>query len=59
MVEMPVCLRTQEIGDDYGGVDRVRRTRGLGNNDRDVGRGRGINDASEGLETMTEAAGAR
>ena len=59
MEEAPLFLRTQVIDDDDGGVGRVRWVRGLRYDDGGVIRGRGINDASEGLETTTEAAGAR
>ena len=52
-----VCLRDQVIDDDNGGVGRVRRARGLSNDDGGFGRGQGIYDASKGLETTTEAAG--
>ena len=52
-------LQAQGIDDDSGGVGRVRRFRGLSDEDRDVGRGRGIYDASEGLETTMEAVGDR
>ena len=53
-----MCLRAQDI-DNNGGVGRVRRSRVLSDDDRGVGRGRGIDNTSEGSETMTEAAGAR
>ena len=53
-----MCLRDQCIDDDDGGVGRVRRSRGLSNDDRGIRIGRGIRDASKGLETTTEAAGA-
>ena len=59
MAEAPVHLRAQGIDDDNGGVGRVRRSRGIRNDIRGIGRGRGIYDASEGLETTKEAAGAR
>ena len=49
-------LQTQGIDGNGGGGGRVRRARGLSDNDRGVGRGRGIYDASEVLETTTEAA---
>ena len=51
-----MCLWAHGI-DDNGGVGRVRRFRRLSNDDGGVGRGRGICDVSEGLETTTEAAG--
>ena len=54
-----MCLRAEGIDNDEGGVRRVRRAKGLRDDDRGVDRGRGIHDASEGLETTTEAAGAR
>ena len=38
-------------------VGRVRQARGLSNNNGGVGRGRGIHDAPEGSDTMTEAVG--
>ena len=56
MVEAVVFLRSQVIDDKDGGVVRVRRSRGLSDNDRVVGRVQGIYDASEGLENTTEAA---
>ena len=37
----------------------MRRAIGISDEDGGVGRGRGIRDASDGLETMTTAAGAR
>ena len=54
-----MCLRDQGIDDNNGGIGRVRRARGISNNNRGVSRGRGIHDASEVLETMPGAAGAR
>ena len=54
-----MCLRDQGIDDDDGGVGRVIRARRLSNDNGGVGRERGIDDASKGSETMTEAAGAR
>ena len=51
-----MCLRDQGI-DDYDGVGRVIRSRGISDNDGGVGRGRGIQDTFEGSETMTEAEG--
>ena len=53
------CLQAQGIDDEDGGISRVRRAHGLGNNDRGIVRGRGIRNASEGSETTTEEAGAR
>ena len=52
-------LRAQGIDNNGGSGSRVRRARGLSNNDGVFVRGRGIDDASKGLETMTEADGAR
>ena len=57
--EAPVCLQAESIDDNGGGVGRVRRAKGIINNDGVVDRGRGIRDASEGSETTTEAAGSR
>ena len=54
-----MCLQDQGIDNDNGAVDRVRRACGPSDDDRGVGRGRVIYDASEGLETTTEASGAR
>ena len=50
-----MCLRDQGIDDDKGIVDRVRRDRRISNDDEGVGRGRGIDDASEGSEATTDA----
>ena len=47
-------LRDQVIDDDDGVVDRVLWAHGLSDNDGGVGRGQGIDDASDGLETTTE-----
>ena len=55
MTEAPVFLRDQGIDDNDGVVDRVRQARGLSDDGGDVGRGGGIYDVSEGLETSTEA----
>ena len=52
-------LQTQYFDDDDGSVGRVRRARGISNNNRGIERGRGIYDVSEGSETTTDAAGAR
>ena len=49
-----MCLRDQGIDDDDGGISRVRRERGVSNNNRGVGRRQGIDDTSKGSETMTE-----
>ena len=54
-----MCLRVEGIGNDVGGVDRVRRATGLSDDDRGVGRGRGICNMNEGSETTAEAAGYR
>ena len=54
-----MCLQYQGIDNDDGGVGRVRRARGLNDDDRGIGIGHGIRDASEGLETATEAVGDR
>ena len=54
-----MCLRSQGIDDDYGVVNRVIRSRRLSDDGGVIGRGQGIEDASKGLETTTEAAGAR
>ena len=54
-----MCLLAQLIYDDEGGVGRGRQARGISNNKLGVGGGRGIYDASEVLDTMTEAVGAR
>ena len=50
-----MCLRAQVIDDDACVVDRVRQSRGPSNNNRGVGGGQGIDDASNGSETTTEA----
>ena len=54
-----MCLRSEGIDNDVGGVGRVRHDKGLSNNNGGVGRGRVISDTSEVLETKTEAAGDR
>ena len=54
-----MCLQDQVVGDDNGGVGRVRRARRLSDGDGGIGRGRVIRDTSEGSETTTEAAEAR
>ena len=59
MAEAEVSLRAQGIDDDKCGVGRVRRACGLSDDDGGVNGGRGIDDASEGLDTTTEAAGDR
>ena len=48
-------LQAQGIDDDAGVVDRVRRVRRLSDDDGGIGRGRVIDDASERLESTTEA----
>ena len=53
-----MCLRDQGINDNNV-IVRVRRVCGLSEDQGVVGRGRGICDASEGLDKTTEAAGAR
>ena len=50
-------LQTEDFDNNDGGVRRVRRYKGLSDNDRGVGRGQGIRDASKGSETTTEVAG--
>ena len=52
-----MCLQADGIDKNDGGVGRVRRAKGLRNDDIVVGRGQGIRNASEGTEKMTEAAG--
>ena len=47
MAEVVVCLGDQGI-DNGGGIRRVRQARGLSNDDRCVGGGRGIDNAYEG-----------
>ena len=54
-----MCLRYQGIDDNNGGVVRVRQARGISDDDRGVGRGRGIHNTSEVSEKTTEAAGDR
>ena len=54
-----VCLRAEDNDDDDGSVGRLRRSKGLSDDDRGIGRGRGVCDASEGSETITEVVGAR
>ena len=50
-----MCLRAQVIDDNDGSVGRVRRAHGRIDYEGGVGRGRGIRNASEGLETTAEA----
>ena len=52
-----MCLRAQGIDDNDGGLVRGRRARGPSNYNRCISGGRGIYNASEGLDTNTEAAG--
>ena len=54
-----MCLRAQGIDNDDGGVGRGKRDRGLKNDGGGINRGRVIYNTAEGLETKTEAAGAR
>ena len=51
-----MCLQAQGIDNDDGVVGRVRQARGLSDDNGGVGRGQGIDNASKGLETTTEAA---
>ena len=51
-----MCLWAQGIDNKNDGISGGRRARGFSNDDRGVGRGQGIGNASEGLETTTEAA---
>ena len=46
-------LRSQGIDNNNDGLDGVRLAQGLSNNDRAVGGGRRIDNASEGSETTT------
>ena len=52
-----MCLQAQDIDNNDSGVGRVRRSRGISNDDVGVGRGQGIDDASEGSETTTGVSG--
>ena len=54
--EAAVFLRAQGIDSNGGGVGRGRRSRGISYDNGGVGGGRGIDNASEGSETTTEAA---
>ena len=54
-----MCLRAKGIDNDGGGVGEGRQPQGLSDNNGGVGGEQGIEDASEGLEKTTEAAGAR
>ena len=57
--EVAVCLRSQVIDDDDGGVGGGRRARGLRENDGGVSGGQEIDNESKGSETTVEAEGAR
>ena len=50
-------LRDQGIDNNIKGVARVRRAHGISNDGRGVGRGQGIYNTSEGLETTPEEEG--
>ena len=52
-----MCLQAKGMEDGDGSIGRVRRDRGISNDDGGIGRGRVICDASMGSETTTEAAG--
>ena len=54
-----MCLWSEGTDDDSGDAGGVRRVKGLSEDDGGIGRGQGICDASEGLETTTEVAGDR
>ena len=54
-----MCLRAQGFDNNNRGVVRLGRAHGISDNDRGIGGGRVIDDASEGSETTTKAAGAR
>ena len=54
-----MCLRYQVIDDNGSGVSRVGQARGLINNVRGVGGGRGIDNAYKRSDTTTETAGGR
>ena len=51
-----MCLQAQCIDDGGGGGGRLIRARGISDDNRGVGRGQGIDNASELLETTTEVA---
>ena len=51
-----MCLQAEGIDNDNVSVERVRRPKGISDNDRKIRRGLGIHDASKGSETTTEAA---
>ena len=53
-----MSLRAQGTNDDTGGFVGGIQDQGRGNDNGGVGGGQVIDDASEGLETTTEAAGA-
>ena len=59
MAEAAVCLRSQIIDDDAGGVNGGRRAWGLSNDNGGVGGGRGIDDVYEVSETTAETTGYR
>ena len=50
-----MCLQAQGIDDNYDIVDILRQARGLSDDNGGIGRGRGIHDTSEILETTNEA----
>ena len=58
-MEALVRLQDQGIDNDDDGGGRVRRADRISDDNGGVGRGRGIYDASRGLETTTEAVRAR
>ena len=49
-----MCLWDQGIDDNTGVVGIEIWARGLRDNDKDIGRGKGIDNASEGSETTNE-----
>ena len=49
-----MCLWVQGIDDNGGSIGRVRQAHGIRDDDRGVGRERGVYDASEGLDTTTD-----
>ena len=51
-----MCLQAQGIDNNNDRVGRVRCAHRLSDGDRDFGRRRGIDDMSEVLETITDAA---
>ena len=54
-----MCLQAQDIYDNDDSVGRVRRARGLRDDNGGVRRGRQIDDASGGSDTTMEAVVAR